>query len=70
MDHIVKNTDVLASTPSGAVSRRIEDAKRWATRGDALAEEAKANLSGTHSYVVSLLVSLCKDVHYVNYVHY
>ena len=45
LDKLVKNTDVLASTPSGAVSRRIEDAKRWATHGDSLSSEAKANFS-------------------------
>ncbi|KAL5267420.1 hypothetical protein ACHWQZ_G004455 [Mnemiopsis leidyi] len=45
LDKLVKNTDVLASTPSGAVSRRIEDAKRWATHGDNLSSEAKANFS-------------------------
>lgn len=43
LDSIVQKTDVLASTPSGAVSRRVEDAKRWATHGDPLSGEAKAN---------------------------
>ena len=36
---------MLASTPSGAVSRRIEDAKRWATHGEDLSNDAKANFS-------------------------
>ncbi|XP_063685744.1 vinculin-like isoform X7 [Bolinopsis microptera] len=45
LDTLVKNTDVLASTPSGAVSRRIEDAKRWAKSGDNLSSETNANFS-------------------------
>ena len=42
---MVQNTDVLASTPSGAVSRRVEDAKRWATHGDPLSGEAESNFA-------------------------
>ena len=41
LDSIVKRTDVLASTPSGAVSRRVVDAKRWAASGKPLDKEAQ-----------------------------
>ena len=45
LDNLVQKTDVLASTPSGAVSRRVEDAKRWAATGKFRAVFVVLNLS-------------------------